>query len=228
MNYASSPRSVAKKRRITRHGGSSSENWKPGIHINNIPYYRQRLQFSSNPRRTSLRNRRWLQKVDRRPHWLVRPLLLLRDDLMGVTAVVVVSLSRICLGFSSIVVVGLKLSWSDESMAIVWENRRLHENGSSDRLLLSHLSFGFWFWERIRFWFLGFWEERGVTGFSPFSLKRVTIVAISRSLCVLGSSACLITLSFLHVPIFLSFFFLFFFFFKRLVSFYTKRLPNCV
>ena len=55
-------------------------------------------------------------------------------------------------------------------------------------------------------------RERGVTGFSPFSLKRVTIVAISRSLSrslyVLGSSACLITLSFLRVPIF--FLFLFF------------------
>ena len=38
---------------------------------------------------------------------------------MGVIAVVVVSSSRICLGFSSVVVVGLKLSWSDESVAIV-------------------------------------------------------------------------------------------------------------
>ena len=37
---------------------------------------------------------------------------------MGMT-VVVVSLPRVCLGFSSIVVVGLRLSWSDESVAIV-------------------------------------------------------------------------------------------------------------
>ena len=160
MNYASSPLLVAKKRRIAQYGRSSSENWKSGIPINNIPCYRQRLQFSSNPCRTSLRNRRWLQKADRRPHRLVLPLLLLRDDLVGVIAVVVVSSSRICLGFSSVVVVGLKLSWSDESVAIVWENWRLRENGTSDCLLLSHLSFGFWFWERIWFWFLGFWEEK--------------------------------------------------------------------
>ena len=119
MNYASSPRLVAKKRRIAQYGRSSSENWKSGIPINNIPCYRQRLQFSSNPCRTSLRNRRWLQKADRRPHRLVLPLLLLRDDLVGVIAVVVVSSSRICLGFSFVVVVGLKLSWSDESVAIV-------------------------------------------------------------------------------------------------------------
>ena len=33
--------------------------------------------------------------------------------------VVVVSSSRVCLGFSSVVVVGLRLSWSDESMAVV-------------------------------------------------------------------------------------------------------------
>ena len=39
---------------------------------------------------------------------------------MGVTAVVVVSSSRVCLGFFSVVVVvGLKLSWFDESVAIV-------------------------------------------------------------------------------------------------------------
>ena len=38
---------------------------------------------------------------------------------MGMTAVVVVSPSRVCLVLSSIVVVGLKLSWSDESLAIV-------------------------------------------------------------------------------------------------------------
>ena len=38
---------------------------------------------------------------------------------MGVTAVVVVSSSRVYLGFSSVVVGGLKLSWSDESVAIV-------------------------------------------------------------------------------------------------------------
>ena len=119
MNYASSPRLVAKKRRIAQYGRSSSENWKSGIPINNIPCYRQRLQFSSNPCRTSLRNRRWLQKADQRPHRLVLPLLLLQDDLVGVTAVVVVSSSRICLGFSFVVVVGLKLSWSDESVAIV-------------------------------------------------------------------------------------------------------------
>ena len=37
---------------------------------------------------------------------------------MGVAAVVVSS-TRVCLGFSSVVVVGLRLSWSDESMAIV-------------------------------------------------------------------------------------------------------------
>ena len=40
---------------------------------------------------------------------------------MGVTAVVVVSSSRVCLGFFffSVVVVWLKLSWFDESVAIV-------------------------------------------------------------------------------------------------------------
>ena len=139
MNYAFSPRSVAKKRRFARHDGSSSEYWKPGIHINNIPY-RQRLQCSSNPRSTSCWNRQWLQKANWKPHWLVLPLLLLRGDLVGMTVVVVVSPSRVCLVLSSIVVVGLKLSWSDESVAIVWENRRL-----SDCLLLSHLSLGFWF-----------------------------------------------------------------------------------
>ena len=37
---------------------------------------------------------------------------------MGVVAVVVSS-SRVCLGFSSVVVVRLRLSWSDESVAIV-------------------------------------------------------------------------------------------------------------
>ena len=33
----STNRSIAKKCQIARHGGSSSEYWKPGIHINNIP-----------------------------------------------------------------------------------------------------------------------------------------------------------------------------------------------
>ena len=110
---------------------------------------------SSNPHRTSHRNRWRLQKVDRKPHQLVLPFLLLWGDLVGVTAVVVVSSSRVCLGFSLVVVEGLRLSWSDESMAIVWENRRLRENGTSDRWLLSHLSFGFWFWgegEGFDFW----------------------------------------------------------------------------
>ena len=37
---------------------------------------------------------------------------------MGVTAIVVSS-SRVCLGFSSIVVVGLRMSWFDESVAVV-------------------------------------------------------------------------------------------------------------
>ena len=37
---------------------------------------------------------------------------------MGVTAVVVLSSSRVCLGFSSVVVV-LRMSCSDESVAIV-------------------------------------------------------------------------------------------------------------
>ena len=37
---------------------------------------------------------------------------------MGVTAIVVSS-SRVCLGFSSIVVVGLRMSWSDKSVAVV-------------------------------------------------------------------------------------------------------------
>ena len=37
---------------------------------------------------------------------------------MGMTAIVVSS-SRACLGFSSVVVVGLRLSWSDESVAVV-------------------------------------------------------------------------------------------------------------
>ena len=35
------------------------------------------------------------------------------------TEVSVVSSSRVCLEFSSVVVVGLNLSWSDESVAIV-------------------------------------------------------------------------------------------------------------
>ena len=38
---------------------------------------------------------------------------------MGVTGVVVVSLPRICLGFSFVVVIGLRLSWANESVAIV-------------------------------------------------------------------------------------------------------------
>ena len=76
---------------------------------------------SSNPRRTSHQNRRQLQKADRKPHRLVLPLLLLRGDLVGVTTVVVVSSSRVCLGFSYVAVVGLRLSWFDESVAIVWE-----------------------------------------------------------------------------------------------------------
>ena len=91
--------SVAKKRRIARHGGSSSEYWKPGSHVNNIPCYKQRLQCSSNPRRTSHQNWRWLQKANRKPHQLVLSLLLLRGDLVGVIAVVVVSSSGVCLGF---------------------------------------------------------------------------------------------------------------------------------
>ena len=112
---------------------------------------------SSNPHRTLHRNRRRLQKADRTPHRMVFPLLLLRGDLVGVTAVIVVSLSRVCLGFSFVVVVGLRLSWSDESVAIVWENRRLRENGTFDHWLLSHLSFGFSFWgegegEGFDFW----------------------------------------------------------------------------
>ena len=160
MNFASPPRSVAKKCRITLHGGSSSEYWKPDPHQQH-PCYRQRLQCFLNPRHTSHRNRRWLQKADRKPHRLVFPLLLLRGDLVGVTAIVVLSSYRVCLGFSFVVIVALRMSWSDESMAIVWENRRLR-----DRLLLSHLSFGFWFRGRRWFWFLGFWEERGVTGFN--------------------------------------------------------------
>ena len=112
---------------------------------------------SLNPRRTSHRNRRRLQKANRKPHRTVLPLLLLRGDLVGVTAVLVVLSSRVCIGFYFVVVVGLRLrlSWSDESVAIVWENRRLRENGTSDRWLLSHLNFGFWFWgegEGFNFW----------------------------------------------------------------------------
>ena len=38
---------------------------------------------------------------------------------MGVTAIVVLSSSRVCLGFSFVVIVALRMSWSDESMAIV-------------------------------------------------------------------------------------------------------------
>ena len=38
---------------------------------------------------------------------------------MGMTAVVVLSSSRVCLGFSSVVVVALRMSWSDESMTIM-------------------------------------------------------------------------------------------------------------
>ena len=38
---------------------------------------------------------------------------------MGMTTVVVMSPSRVCLVLSSVVVVGLKLSWSDELVAIV-------------------------------------------------------------------------------------------------------------
>jgi len=126
------------------------------IHINNIPCYRHWLQCSLNPRRTSHRNRWWLQKVDRKPYRLVLPRLLpLQGDLVGVT-VVVVSSSRVCLGCSSIIVVGLRLSWSDESMAVVWGNRRLHENGTSDHLLLSHLSSGFWFWGKEMVLIFGF------------------------------------------------------------------------
>ena len=111
---------------------------------------------SSNPCRTLHRNRQRLPKADWKPHRLVLPLLLLlRGDLVGVTAVVAVSSSRVCLGISFVVVVGLRLSWYDESVAIVWENRRLRENGTSDRWLLSHLNFGFWFWgegEGFNFW----------------------------------------------------------------------------
>ena len=121
-----------------------------GIHINNIPCYRQRLQCSSNPRRTSHRNQQWLQKADRKPHWLVLPLLLLRGNLVGVTTVVVV---------------GLKLSWTDESVAIVWENQRLRENGTSDHLLLSHLSFGFWFREKYIALIFGFLRRERSNGF---------------------------------------------------------------
>ena len=120
---------------------------------------------SLNPRRTSHRNRRRLQKADQKPYRLVLPLLLLRGDLVGVTAVVVVSSSRVCLGFSSVAVVGLRLSWSDESVAIVWENRRLRENGISDRLLLSHLSFGFWFWGKEMVLIYGFLRRQRSNGF---------------------------------------------------------------
>nr|POE64354.1 hypothetical protein CFP56_12403 [Quercus suber] len=80
--------------------------------------FKFQLQCSLNPRRTLHRNQRWLQKADRKPHRLVLPLLLIRGDLVGVMAVVVSS-SRVCLGFSSVVAVGLRLSWSDESVAVV-------------------------------------------------------------------------------------------------------------
>ena len=50
---------------------------------------------------------------------MVLPLLLLRGDLVGMTTVVVMSPSRVCLVLSSVVVVMLKLSWSDELVAIV-------------------------------------------------------------------------------------------------------------
>ena len=165
--------------------------WKleAGIHINNIPCYRQWLQFSSNPCRTLLRNRRWLQKANRRPHRLVLPLLLLRDDQVGVTAVVVVSSSRICLGFSSVVVVGLKLSWSNESVAIVWKNWRLRENGTFDRFLLSHLIFGFWFWGKDMVLIFRFLRRERSYGFLSFLLETCRhccdlSLLLSLSLCV--------------------------------------------
>ena len=121
---------------------------------------------SSNPPRTSYRNQRQLQKADRKPHWLVLPLLLLlRGDLVGLTAVVVMPSSRVCLGFSSVAVVRLRLSWSDESVAIVWKNRRLCENGTSNRLLLSHLSFGFWFWGKEKVLIFGFLRRERSYGF---------------------------------------------------------------
>ena len=74
---------------------------------------------SSNPHRTSHWNQQRLQKADRKPHPLAFPFLLLRGDLVGMTAVVVVLSSRVCLGFSFVAVVGLRLSWSDESVAVV-------------------------------------------------------------------------------------------------------------
>ena len=121
---------------------------------------------NSSARRTSHQNQRQLQKADRKPHRLVLPLLLLlRGDLVGVTGVVVVSLPRVCLGFSFVVVVGLRLSWADESVAIVWENRRLRENGTSDCLLLSHLSFGFWFWGKEKVLIFGFLRRQRSYGF---------------------------------------------------------------
>ena len=134
------------------------------IHINNIPCYRQRLQCLLNPRCTSHQNRQWLQKVDWKPHQLGLPLLLLRGDLVGVTAIVVSS-SRVCLGFSSIVVVRLRMSWSDESVSVVWGNRRLHENDTSDRLLLSYPTFGFWFWGKEMVLIFGFLIRERSYGF---------------------------------------------------------------
>ena len=115
---------------------------------------------SLNPCRTLHQNQWQLQKADRKPYRLVLPLLLLRGNLVGMTTIVVVSSSRVCLEFSSIVVVGLRLSWSDESVAIVWENRRLCENGTSDRLLRSHLSFGFWFWGKEMVLIFGFLRKK--------------------------------------------------------------------
>ena len=129
------------------------------------PYLSWHRTNSSNPCRTSHQNQWRLQKADRKPHRLVLPLLLLRGNLVGVTAVVVVSSSRVCLRFSSVAVVGLRLSWSDESVAIVWEKRRLCENGTSDCLLLSHLSFGFWFWGKEMVLIFGFLRRQRSYGF---------------------------------------------------------------
>ena len=121
---------------------------------------------SSSPYRTLHRNWRWLQKADWKPHRVVLPFLLLRGDLAGAIAVVVVVLSsRVCLGFSSIAVVGLRLSWSNESVAIVWENQRLRENGISDHLLLSHPSFGLWFWGKEMVLIFGFLRRERSDGF---------------------------------------------------------------
>ena len=83
----------------------------------------------------------------------------------------VVSSSRDCLGFSFVVVVGLKLSWSNEWVAIVWENRRFREKGTSDRLLLSHLSFGFWFWGKDLVLIFGFLRRERSYRFLSFLLE---------------------------------------------------------